>query len=213
MKLKEKIWEGKFIDISTLLKTEREAINDLASGEIKIKNERMVIETTKPRNFIDIEDWTSAFITFMSVMLEKHPSKAQELLKYMTDIRLAAKRTDKLGWGSYDEQYRLRKQRDPHSSWAIISHEYWLLYVTNGRKAYHTTAETSSYISDQDSNDISYVTPQRKSSASLYCRFYNDGRNCNFFPHCKYLHQCETCGREHRRVDCRFSSRQGKATY
>jgi hypothetical protein len=41
-------------------------------------------------------------------MIEKHPGKAQELLKYLRDIRLAAYRAPSaLAWVQYDEQVRL----------------------------------------------------------------------------------------------------------
>jgi hypothetical protein len=52
----------------------------------------------------------------MDIMLEKWPFKAQEYLKYMQCIRLAASRGYNNGWIAYDEQYRLRKTRLPFSS-------------------------------------------------------------------------------------------------
>ena len=74
----------------------------------------------------------------MSVMLEKYHTRAQELIKYMRDIRIAADRSP--GWQKYDEQYRLKKQSDPQSSWGIINSELWLLYTSN---PYQTQAQKS----------------------------------------------------------------------
>ena len=82
---------------------------------------------------------------FLSVMLEKLlRTRAQELNKYMKDIILAAKRSNRYGRGSYDEQYRLSKERDPNSSLGIINQKYWLLYVNShwrneycGQNTYH----------------------------------------------------------------------------
>jgi hypothetical protein len=51
----------------------------------------------------------------MGVMLEKWPNKGQEYLKYMFNVRLAASRGSGTGWAAYDEQYRLRKARYPHT--------------------------------------------------------------------------------------------------
>jgi hypothetical protein len=51
----------------------------------------------------------------MGVMLEKWPNKGQEYLKYMFNARLAASRGSGTGWAAYDEQYRLRKARYPHT--------------------------------------------------------------------------------------------------
>ena len=64
---------------------------------------------------------------YTSVMLEKYRSRAQEFLKYMRNIRLAASRSQ--GWFRYDEQYRLRNANNPESSWGIINQEFWLLYI------------------------------------------------------------------------------------
>lgn len=241
-KIKEKIWAGQFIDLSILLKSEREVHRDQElSGELKVRNNRMVLEpNTKLGNYLDIEDWTSAFLVFMSVMLEKYRTRSQELLKYMRDIRLASKRSDKRGWGTYDEQYRLRKQRDPHSSWGIINQEYWLLYVTRDNNSIHQQVNQKAYISP--STNV-HVYPQSKQgqnpqSMSLtnqpmgrpsttnlphinkaiktntqYCRFYNQGFDCQFFPRCRYLHQCETCGGKHRRIHCRSANRTGQVKH
>lgn len=48
----------------------------------------------------------------------------------MRDVRVAADRSGN-GWFTNDEQFRLRKVSDPHSSWGIINSELWLIHVTN----------------------------------------------------------------------------------
>lgn len=48
----------------------------------------------------------------------------------MRDIRLAASISH--GWYRYDEQYRLRKELTPESSWGIINQELWLRETTTG---------------------------------------------------------------------------------
>lgn len=235
-KIKERIWAGKFVDFSTLLKPEREALNDLEAGDIKIKNQKIVLEPSKPRSFLDIDDWTSAYIIFMSVMLEKFQTRTQEMLKYMRDIRLASRRSTRFGWGTYDEQYRLRKERDPYSSWGVINQELWLFYVhSNTRYDTHNYQGISTYKTNNwQNNNVSNssasassthintmsnrqvkrdTTPnqssKQKTGGILYCRFYNQGTDCHFYPRCRYLHACEICGGKHRRVQCR-SSQQGR---
>ncbi len=234
LRIREKIWAGKFVDFSTLLKPEREANELEYSGDIKIRNYKMVVEPSKPRYFLDIEEWTSAFLVFMSVYLEKFRTRAQELIKYMRDIRLAAKRSTKFGWGSYDEQFRLRKEREPHSSWGDINNEFWLLYVNSNLKTnnyqnqfrrdnsnytsnvtHNMSASQNSYQSypqQSQSNKVnkgSAASTSKKPNVALYCKFYNQGDNCHFYLRCRYLHQCENCGGKHRGVYCR-SSQQGR---
>ncbi|VDH92766.1 Hypothetical predicted protein [Mytilus galloprovincialis] len=68
----------------------------------------------------------------MSILLEKQSSLAQELLKYMRDIRFAANKSH--GWGTYDEQFRLRKAQRPQSSWAVINQDLWSFYITTAMR-------------------------------------------------------------------------------
>ena len=75
LKVKEKIWEGKFIDLSLLLKFAEELETEMAtSGEPGFKNGRMAVQkTTSSSPLYDISSWTSAFLVYMSIVLEKHP--------------------------------------------------------------------------------------------------------------------------------------------
>lgn len=63
-------------------------------------------------------------------MLEKYRARAQEFMKYMRDIRMAAERSSDV-WFIYHEQYRHRKASDPHSSCRTINSELWLMYANN----------------------------------------------------------------------------------
>jgi hypothetical protein len=64
--------------------------------------------------FLTINKWITAYVIYMSVMLEKYRTRSQELLKYLKDIRLAATRSP-TGWYLYDEQFHLRMADDPHA--------------------------------------------------------------------------------------------------
>jgi hypothetical protein len=92
--LKQKIWEGKFIEISILLKSTRDLAEGAMSGEIQFKEGKMCIVRQKTTTFFTIEKWTSAIIIFASIVLEKYRTRAQELFKYMRDVRIAAGRSN-----------------------------------------------------------------------------------------------------------------------
>ena len=55
----------------------------------------------------------------------------------MRDIRLAASRSE--NWAVYDEQFRLKIEKNPNLSWGNIHGEYWLIHVnspsTSGQQA------------------------------------------------------------------------------
>ena len=93
-KLREKIWEGQFIDLSLLLKTARDLETDMTQGKLKIQDGKIIISKNERSSYLTIERWTSAFLIYMSIYLEKYRTRAQELLKYMRDIRLAASRSN-----------------------------------------------------------------------------------------------------------------------
>lgn len=71
----------------------------------------------KQNSQFSIEKWTFAFMIYMSIMFEHNLALAQQMLKYMRDIRLAASRSHH--WYKYDEQFRLRRVSNPAMSWGI----------------------------------------------------------------------------------------------
>ena len=64
------------------------------------------------------------------VLIENHPSKATELLRYMYIIRNTAEESPSSRWLLYDLQFRLRVSRKPTKSWASIDGELWLRFIT-----------------------------------------------------------------------------------
>ena len=70
-KLREKIWEGQYIDLSLLLKTARVLESDMTQGELKIQDGKMIISKHERSSYLTIERWTSAFLIYMSIYLEK----------------------------------------------------------------------------------------------------------------------------------------------
>ena len=72
---------------------------------------------------IDIEQWTTAFTVYMSVMTHKFPSRGQELLNYLRFIRHAAQTHRGLVWCVYDH---IR----PFQNWSLIDQQLWLMICT-----------------------------------------------------------------------------------
>jgi hypothetical protein len=108
LKINEKAWAGEYIDMSPMLKSGKDLVYDSQlNGELAVKGGQLTVLQQKHNQIKNIHTWTSAFINFMSIMLEKWPGKAQVYLKYMHVIRLAASRVSNLGWVSYDEQFRV----------------------------------------------------------------------------------------------------------
>lgn len=215
LNIKNKIWDNKFIDLSILLKSQRE-LTEEGEGDIKCRNGRLCIEKRSSPTHLTINEWTSAFLIYMSVYLEKHIHKAQELLKYVRDVRMAASRSS--NWYKYDEQFRARIEKNPTLSWGNIHGEYWLLYITSPVTRFNQPAHSNwrpqpqSQSSSSFQNTSAQFTKQTPTSANtastgMICRYYNNGTDCPFFPRCRFKHICESCGGRHRKSQCRV---QGK---
>jgi hypothetical protein len=130
LNIKRNIWQNKFIDLSILLKLARDLQDSADSqGEIRIHNGQLCLVKEKSNVFLNIDKWTSAFTVFATVLLERFPSKLQEMFEYLRDIRLAANRS--LCWYKYEEQFRLKVANNPNISWGQVDNELWLLYVSN----------------------------------------------------------------------------------
>lgn len=220
VKLKEKIWAGQFIDLSILLKSAQDLAADAQQGgDLVIKGGQLTVVQHKSKAITNIHIWTSAFMIYMSVLLEKWPQKGQELLKYMSMVRLAASRGSGLGWVSFDEQYRLRKARSPESSWAIVDMELWVIYVSTqpsfdfssnmrsipspmqqfGGKTDFNTQHFQGTLKSQNSPNFQGNTSQRPFRT---CWRFNKAV-CQYGRQCKFAHKCSNCFGDHPVKFCR----------
>ena len=112
LKIKEKIWNNEFVDLSTVFINRRPNTNSPS-------------DTAPPsRRFINIEQWTDAFATYSSVYRQKYPETAEPLAQYCANVRAIAKARG--NWYHYDVEFRTLRQHQPFP-WESIHHH---LYMT-----------------------------------------------------------------------------------
>lgn len=181
--IQEKIAKSEYINLASLLHSS-EASNPETQA-LLIHEGKLVLQAPPNRSKIhSVEQWTTAFILFTSIYCKAHPQRLQELLKYMHTVRLCASRCyQNQGWKSYDEQYRMRKARDPSSSWANVDVELWLMYV--GSK------NTNNYT----------VQNQRQVQSQMKCFAFNSSNQCKK-QFCHYSHTCLHCSGWHSVLKC-----------
>jgi hypothetical protein len=115
-KIKGKSLERRFHWFSFVLKSARELANEQGiEGDLAVKGGSLAIVNKTSNPIRNIHVWSSAFVVYASVMLEKWPSKGIDFFKYMHTVRMAVSRGYPQGWVKYDEQYRLRKALSPFS--------------------------------------------------------------------------------------------------
>ncbi len=212
LKIKEKAWSGAYIDLNLLLKSSKELADfENFDGDLSIRG-GMLSVTKKPSHPIkSIQVWTSAYMIYASIMLERWENKGLEFFKYMDTVRVAASRGFNLGWVQYDEQYRLRKERNPSSSWGVVDNELWMIYVCtpNGNVPQNTGYQATRYM-----NANSYYTPQPgitrpsqpndRQAKNVTCKYFNRGQKCDYGKSCKFAHKCSKCNGFHAYVNCRL---------
>lgn len=208
-KIKEKIWASEFLDLGILLKSQRQ-LNEISesgpAGEVQFREGRFFVKPHEQESSkLSIDQWTSAFIMYTSIFLERFPMRAQELLKYLRDIRLASTRSPT--WWQYDDQFRHLQASNPSNHWGVINVELWLLYVSGSPATQYPVRLTTSTNSSTQQKFVPSKSHNNVSPSSLTCNFFNTGRHCRF-TNCRYKHACQLCGGNHRRTVCRSSQQQ-----
>lgn len=203
LKLKQKIWEGEFIELAALIKSGHEMeATEGGEGELVFEGGKLVIKKRMQSGVItSIHAWSSAFMVFMSVFLESHPNEIQQLLKYMRDIRLLASRC--AAWPWYEEQFRLKKARYPDSSWGVIDNELWLLCMSGvgGSKPVEIAHTNATHPNTGSQPFRATQGPNREGPETRTCWGYNRGK-CSYVK-CRFAHVCGKCGGRHPTFQCK----------
>ena len=137
----------------------------------------MAVVKRKHESQSTIDMWTSAFMIFMSLVFEHNVAQAQEMLKYILDIRLDA--SCSFNWYKYDEQFRICRVSNPSMPWKEIHSEFWLMYmfVSNQSSHNYNSHQSAEASIDQPpkSKSQGFFTNSSQSNVkqSLNCNVYN----------------------------------------
>ena len=123
---------GEFFELSKLLPKNLSTFDD---GEpLTLTMENSIVNVSKKAksstSITDIEQWTTAFSTYMSIFIRKYPLRSQELLQYMSIIRYAAQFHKGIGWCFYDFKFRQRASLDKSLISSEINQQLWLMIFT-----------------------------------------------------------------------------------
>ena len=90
--LKEKVWNFEFVDLSQFLRQNFENNFEQRPSNLEVINGKVVLQqrVKQIKNIDNINTWTNAFLNYTSVLLVNHPSKASELIQYISIIRNVA---------------------------------------------------------------------------------------------------------------------------
>ena len=178
--LKDKVWNFEYVDLALFLRQNFESNVGQKSSNLEVIDGKLVLQqkNKKIKSIDNISTWTNAFINYLLVLIENHPNKAGELIKYMSVIRNIADECPSCRWLLYDQQFRLRISRNPSKSWGSIDGELWLRFIT-----------------------LSIGRPFTQNRSRFHCFDYNYKGNCNKF-NCIYRHACIKCQMQHPSIYC-----------
>lgn len=201
----KEIQSGEFFDLSKLLPKHLSLYDD--DDNLTLTLENSTVKVTKKKNsgqskITDIEQWTTAFTTYMSVFTHKYPLRAQELLQYLSLIRYAARVHKGMGWAIYDHKFRQKAGLAKSLVWSQIDQHLWLTIFTVSASALKEEYPLFN-------NGPSYVAS--KGDVRGLCHEYNRIGVCSK-DQCGYQHICNRCGGHHPGMEC-YRSSKGKQVY
>ncbi len=185
---KEKIWRGEFIELGSLLKPENPGRTDQQQHwAFSAQGPTLVAQPAEEsgKEVKGIFAWTNAFLIFASVYLEKHPDRAQDMLKYTANIREFAQKMPSAAWLKYDHDFRRKMARNPQSLWSTIDMElYAKMLLHNSPVAGPRGIAT---------NVRQNYTRTFRPSQGRPCYAFNSGTCTKTDSTCTYAHKCMHC--------------------
>ncbi|XP_078351960.1 uncharacterized protein LOC144636646 [Oculina patagonica] len=202
----KEIQSGEFFELSKLLPKNLSAFED--GDPLTLTMENSVIKVCKKANsstsITDIEQWTTAFSTYMSIFIRKFPLRSQEFLQYMSVIRYAAQFHKGLGWCIYDFKFRQKASLDKSLVWSRINQQLWLMIFT---VAPSVLREEYPLFSKGPHVSVSTGAAPRGT-----CNNFNRTGSCLREP-CAFRHVCNKCGGPHPGRDCSSPSNPPRGRY
>ena len=128
-KIKAKIWEEEFVDVGSIWdqvpNPDRYALPFTAPSRGSPKTPQLTFEPIEnPKKVSSINDWVSAFHTFVAIYCVKFPNETPNLIKFCEMVRDIATRGG--DWSYYDEHFCYIRQANPRQyPWDIVHWELW----------------------------------------------------------------------------------------
>lgn len=196
--IKRQIWANDFVELGLLLPE---------SLEKALKPKNIVLENFFDKNVLSVKEhnttissldlWQTAFSVYMSIYIEKHPTNASGMLKYMEVVREIAKK--KGNWWFYDNKFRSTKSQ-LSVSWGVTHQELYVEALLD-RSVYDLQ---NSHVPTGVSGISNKSLGKQPLVPFGYCVKFHAGTYCPL-P-CRYSHHCYKCGKFHASIRCFVSS-------
>ena len=186
-RIKNKIWEDKYVDFFFLLHPDNDATYNLNISVSSTQNPALSLLPKKPRVLTERE-WNSAFDEYIAVYCRKFPELLYDLLTYGKFVKnLMAKGHN---WVYYDSKFR-RDREHSKCPWTVIRVDLKIeaAQFTEVRK---TPFRNQRYPTKNENEKIPFG----------YCfYFHSKNQRCDR-ANCKYKHECTLCSKRHPNYLC-----------
>ena len=118
--VRDKIINGEYVELDSLLNNSN---NDQTKTIVVDNNGNINVKQKPEKRITEIGTWVDAFLIYTSIYTAAHPDSTQGLLKYMFNVKLGASRCIHMGWKKYDQQFRLKRARNPTMAWGTVDME------------------------------------------------------------------------------------------
>lgn len=192
-KVKEAIWAGAYVTISTLSGEPPESmgIRVAADGALSFTPAKKPMLRT-------FDQWLKGFLVYMTVYLQQRPEDTSRIFKHVDTVRDLHANGGR--WEFYDESVR-RLRTSIQWPWDQVHMEFWGRAMTLYATPRDQLPEQQGRSSRRDGGG-----PQ-STRARGPCYAFNKGRSC--YRDCEYPHVCASCGGKHARLDCTNGAKGG----
>lgn len=224
-KIKNDIWEDKFVDMAALLYPDTHTTYGVQlTGDVSSEEALSGLKVTQHKKRVrSIAEWSKAFSTFIAVYIQKpgHEGDATDLLTYMAEVQSIAE--DGLDWAMYDDMYRRDRCATTNpQSWACINQHIhnavmrkranYVAFPSGPahsrpmHRPFLTQHSTYRHTTDQKP----FQRQQNISTPPGYCYDFHTPEKFCSRPRCTFKHKCFQCntGKTHPAFMCRTKQHQ-----
>lgn len=172
--VKDKIVNGEFVDILSLLPSMKEAVRK-SDGKGEEERRRSIPRT--------LNNWIQGFSIFSAILCEKKPHLSVGLFQHLESVLEAYRSLGGMAWFSYDEMYRQKMAVFPHMRWGDKDVLLWLSLIQYQRQP-------------QPKPYQSQPTQSFQQMRKGVCFAFNEAQ-CKWLTNCRFKHEFSFCGGTH----------------
>ena len=187
-RLKAKLWAGQFIEIDSLVGEFHES--PVLIFDTQNRQPAMHMRDNVSKRIFNVAQWTDAFLVYVTIYVECHPTEVASILKYVQLVRSMAASTRNNVFLSYDRDFRKLRAHN-NMPWDVIHQE--LYFALSSKNQSQTMTQNP-----RPAQSNAGRQPFRRGVCYAFASTGRCRRN-----NCLYDHTCTKCGGNHHpRLQC-----------